>query len=164
MHVIAGKAVGFGENLKPDFKSYAQQVIKNAQALATALVDRGYHVISGGTDNHLMLIDLRNKKVTGKVASDLLDHIGITVNKNSVPYDTGSALDPSGIRIGSPACTTRGMKEAEFKAIGEIIDQAISNPKDTAIHEKLRKRTMDLCNAFPLYSPMMKALFGESAS
>jgi glycine hydroxymethyltransferase len=164
MHVIAGKAVSFGENLKPEFKSYAQQVIKNAQALATALVDRGYHIISGGTDNHLMLIDLRNKKVTGKVASDLLDHIGITVNKNSVPYDTGSALDPSGIRIGSPACTTRGMKEAEFKAIGEIIDQAISNPKDTAIHEKLRKRTMDLCNAFPLYSPMMKALFGESAS
>jgi glycine hydroxymethyltransferase len=116
-------------------------------------------LISGGTDNHLMLIDLRNKKITGKQASDLLDKIGITVNKNSVPYDTGSALDPSGIRIGSPACTTRGMKEAEFKAIGDIIDQAISNPKDNALHEKLRGKTMELCNAFPLYSPMMKALF-----
>ena len=161
MHVIAGKAVGFGENLQPSFKTYAQQVIKNAQTLANALIKRGYHVISGGTDNHLMLIDLRNKNISGKKASTMLDHLGITVNANSVPYDTGSALDPNGIRIGSPACTTRGMKEAEFEKIAAIVDQAISNPSDEVLHQKLRKQTLELCEAFPLYSPLMKHLFGE---
>jgi len=160
MHVIAAKAVGFGENLQPAFGEYAAQVIKNAKTLADALMGRGFHVISKGTDNHLMLIDLRNKKISGKTASDLLDHIGITVNKNSVPYDTGSALDPSGVRIGSPACTTRGLKEKDFEVIADIIDRALSNPKDTVEHEKLRKRTLDLCNAFPLYGEMMKELFG----
>ncbi len=161
MHVIAGKAVGFGENLKPEFKDYAQQVIKNAQALANALIKRGYHVISGGTDNHLMLIDLRNKKISGKKASNLLDKIGITVNANSVPYDTGSALDPSGMRIGSPACTTRGMKEGEFERIAGVIDEAINHPTDELVHQKLRKQTMELCDGFPLYSAMMKQLCGE---
>jgi len=160
MHVIAAKAVGFKEALQPSFTDYGKQVIKNAQTLANALIGKGYHIISGGTDNHLMLIDLRNKKVTGKIASDLLDKIGITVNKNSVPYDTGSALDPSGIRVGSPACTTRGLKEKEFEVIADIIDRALSNPKDSAEHEKLRGRTMELCNAFPLYSEMRKELFG----
>jgi glycine hydroxymethyltransferase len=161
MHVIAAKAVGFKEALQPSFTEYGQQVIKNAQALAKALIGRGYHVISNGTDNHLMLIDLRNKKVTGKVASDVLDHIGITVNKNSVPYDTGSALDPNGIRLGTPACTTRGLKEKDFETIAGIIDEAICNVKDTAVQEKLRKKTMDICEQYPLYSPMMKELFGK---
>ena len=142
------------------FLIYAAGNSLTVQTLANALIGKGYHIISGGTDNHLMLIDLRNKKVSGKIASDLLDKIGITVNKNSVPYDTGSALDPSGIRVGSPACTTRGLKEKEFEVIADIIDRALSNPKDTAEHENLRRKTMDLCNAFPLYSGMMKELFG----
>ena len=159
MHVIAAKAVGFRENLAPSFAEYAAQVIRNAQALAQALIARGYHVISGGTDNHLMLIDLRNKKVTGKTASEVLDRIGITVNKNAVPYDTESPLVTSGVRIGSPACTTRGLKEKEFESIAEIIDQALSNVKDTALHENLRAKTMEICTAFPLYGAMMRELF-----
>ena len=160
MHVIAAKAVGFGENLQPAFGEYAAQVIRNAQALAKGLVARGYHVISGGTDNHLMLIDLRSKKVSGKIASDVLDKIGITVNKNSVPFDTGaSPLDPSGIRVGSPACTTRGLKEKEFETIAGIIDEALSNPKDETVHTTLRKKTMELCDAFPLYTEMRQKLF-----
>ncbi|MCY3017991.1 MAG: serine hydroxymethyltransferase [Planctomycetota bacterium] len=161
MHVIAAKAVGFKENLQPSFLEYSKQVIKNAQTLANALVARGYHVISGGTDNHLMLIDLRNKKIKGKPACDVLDKVGITVNSNKVPYDTGSPLDPMGIRIGSPACTTRGLKEKEFELIADVTDQALSNPKDSALHEKLRKKTTEVCEAFPLYGPMMKALFAD---
>ncbi|MEI6235695.1 MAG: serine hydroxymethyltransferase [Planctomycetota bacterium] len=158
MHVIAAKAVGFKENLLPSFGEYAAQVIKNAKALATALIARGYHVISHGTDNHLMLIDIRNKNINGKQASDLLDEIGITVNKNAIPNDPLPPLKTSGIRVGSPACTTRGMKEKEFQTIADIIDQALSNPTDPAIHAKLRKRTMDLCEAFPLYTAMRSEL------
>jgi glycine hydroxymethyltransferase len=114
MHVIAAKAVAFGENLQPGYRSYAEQIIKNAQALASALVKRGYNIISGGTDNHLMLIDLRNKDVTGKEAQEVLDRAGITANKNAVPFDDKSPLITSGIRIGTPALTTRGMKEQEM--------------------------------------------------
>ncbi len=158
MHVIAAKAVGFKENLQPSFAEYAAQVIKNAKALAAALIARGYHVISHGTDNHLMLIDIRNKNINGKQASDLLDEIGITVNKNAIPNDPLPPLKTSGIRVGSPACTTRGMKEKEFQTIADIIDQALSNPKDAAIHAQLRKRTMDLCEAFPLYTQMRKEM------
>jgi glycine hydroxymethyltransferase len=161
MHVIAAKAVGFKENLLPSFGEYAAQVIKNAQTLANALIGRGYHVISHGTDNHLMLIDLRNKNVTGKLASDLLDHIGITVNKNSIPNDKASPLVTSGVRIGSPACTTRGMKKKEFELIAGIVDEALSNPTDTALHAKLRARTTELCEAFPLYTEMRAELFRE---
>ena len=135
--------------------------MQNAQALSEALVARGYQIVSGGTDNHCFLIDLRNKKISGKKASEMLDRLGITVNANSVPFDTGSALDPSGMRIGTPACTTRGMKESEFQKIADVIDQAISNPTDEVLHQKLRKQTMELCEAFPLYSPMMKQLYGE---
>ena len=158
MHVIAAKAVGFKENLLPSFGEYAAQVIKNAKALATALIARGYHVISHGTDNHLMLIDIRNKSINGKQASDLLDEIGITVNKNAIPNDPLPPLKTSGIRVGSPACTTRGMKEKEFQTIADIFDQALSNPKDAALHTQLRKKTMDLCEAFPLYAPMRNEL------
>ncbi len=158
MHVIAAKAVGFKENLLPGFGDYAKQVIKNAKTLATALIARGYHVISHGTDNHLMLIDIRNKNINGKIASDLLDEIGITVNKNAIPNDPLPPLKTSGIRVGSPACTTRGMKEKEFEAIAHIIDEALSNPKDAALHTKLRARTRELCEAFPLYSEMRKEM------
>jgi glycine hydroxymethyltransferase len=158
MHVIAAKAVGFKENLEPSFGEYAAQVIKNAQTLANALIKKGLHVISGGTDNHLMLIDLRSRNLTGKVASDLLDKIGITVNKNAIPDDPKGPLITSGIRIGSPACTTRGMKEKEFEVIAQIIDTALTNPTDTGIHEKLRGQTRDLCEAFPLYSLMRKSV------
>ncbi len=158
MHVIAAKAVGFKENLLPSFGEYAAQVIKNAKALATALIARGYHVISHGTDNHLMLIDIRNKSINGKQASDLLDEIGITVNKNAIPNDPLPPLKTSGIRVGSPACTTRGMKEKEFQTIADIFDQALSNPKDAALHTQLRKKTMELCEAFPLYAPMRNEL------
>jgi glycine hydroxymethyltransferase len=159
MHVIAAKAVGFKENLQDSFAVYAKQVIKNAQALANSLVKRGYHVVSGGTDNHLLLLDLRNKNIKGKLACDVLDKCGITVNSNKVPFDTSSPLDPAGIRIGSPACTTRGLKEREFEVIAAVIDQALSNSKDGVLHGKLRQTTMELCAAFPLYGPMMKALF-----
>ncbi len=162
MHVIAAKAVGFKEALTPEFEAYGKQVIKNASTLANALIKRGYHIISGGTDNHLMLIDLRNVGVTGKIASDVLDHIGITVNKNSVPFDeVGTALNPSGIRVGSAACTTRGLKEADFEEIAGIIDTALRNPKDTAKHADLRAQTLSLCERFPLYGPMMKELFAK---
>ncbi|HYF52085.1 MAG TPA: serine hydroxymethyltransferase [Planctomycetota bacterium] len=157
MHVIAAKAVGFGENLQPAFKTYAQQVIKNAQALANAMIKRGYHIISGGTDNHLMLLDLRNRKgLTGKIASDVLDEIGITVNKNAVPNDPQPPLVTSGIRIGSPACTTRGMKEGEFEEIADIIDKALSNVSNDGVKEELRGRTMKLCERFPLYPDLRK--------
>jgi glycine hydroxymethyltransferase len=158
MHVIAAKAVGFKENLETSFADYAGQVIKNAQVLANALIARGLHVISGGTDNHLMLIDLRSRNLTGKVASDLLDKVGITVNKNSIPDDLKGPLVTSGVRIGSPACTTRGMKEKEFQVIADIIDQTLSNPTDAGLHEKLRGRTRELCEAFPLYTQMRKGL------
>jgi len=158
MHVIAAKAVGFKENLQPSFTDYAAQVIRNAQTLAKALIARGYHIISHGTDNHLMLIDIRNKKINGKQASDLLDKVGITVNKNAIPNDPLPPLKASGIRVGSPACTTRGMKEKEFETIAGIIDQALSNPSDGAIHASLRKQTTDLCEAFPLYAEMRKQM------
>lgn len=159
MHAIAAKAVGFKENLQPSFTEYGKQVIRNAQALANALVQRGYHVVSGGTDNHLLLIDLRGKNIKGKPACDILDKVGITVNSNKVPFDSSSPLDPAGIRIGSPACTTRGLKEPEFEVIAEVLDQTLSSPKDNVLHGKLRQRTTELCEAFPLYGPMMKALF-----
>ena len=158
MHVIAAKAVGFKENLLPSFAEYAAQVIKNAQTLAKALIGRGYHVISHGTDNHLMLIDIRNKNINGKEASSLLDEIGITVNKNAIPNDPLPPLKTSGIRVGTPACTTRGMKEKEFELIAGVIDEALSNPSDKALHTKLRGRTREMCEAFPLYVQMRKEL------
>jgi glycine hydroxymethyltransferase len=159
MHVIAAKAVGFLENLQPSFATYAAQVIKNAQTLAEGLIKGGYHVISGGTDNHLLLLDLRDHKgLTGKAASDALDKMGLTVNKNTVPNDPQSPLVTSGIRLGTPACTTRGMKEGEFKEIARIICQALDNIKDEALHKNLRKQSLALAEAFPLYPELRKAL------
>lgn len=151
MHVIAAKAVGFGENLCPEFVQYSRQVIRNAQALARALTDRGFQVISGGTDNHLMLIDLRNKNVTGKQAQEALDVAGITVNKNAVPFDDKSPFITSGIRIGTPALTTRGMKEPEMDRIAGLIDKVIVNTDKPDILKSVHTEVEALCAGFPLY-------------
>ena len=152
MHVIAAKAVGFKENLEPGFETYARQVIKNAQALASTLVKLDYHVISGGTDNHLMLIDLRNKNVTGKDAQEALDLAGITVNKNAVPWDDKSPLITSGIRLGTPALTTRGMNEREMEMAGRFIDEVINNIGKTDVYRNVEENVRQLCVQFPLYA------------
>ena len=151
-HVIAAKAVAFGEILKPEFKSYAQQVIKNAQAMADEFSQRGYNLVSGGTSNHLMLIDLRNKSVTGKVAEEALGRAGITVNKNMVPFDDQSPMITSGIRIGSPAITTRGMKETDCRKIVDWMDEIIKNPEDESRQQTIQKDIEKYMEAFPLYA------------
>jgi glycine hydroxymethyltransferase len=155
MHVIAAKAVAFRENLQPAFKEYSKQVIENASALASELVNRGYNIISGGTDNHLMLIDLRNKAVTGKDAQEALDLAGITVNKNAVPFDDKSPLITSGIRIGTPAVTTRGMKKDQMATVAEFIDKAIINRTKSDLLERVSNDVRNLCAAFPLYSDLI---------
>jgi glycine hydroxymethyltransferase len=151
MHVIAGKAVAFHENLQPEFVVYSRQVISNAKALAEAMKNRGFGIISGGTDNHLMLIDLRNKNVTGKDAQEALDHAGITVNKNAVPFDDKSPFITSGIRIGTAAVTTRGMKEGEMETIATLIDRIIRNMASDSERASVRADVSALCGAFPLY-------------
>ncbi len=151
MHVIAAKAVGFLENLQPEFEQYAKQVIKNSQALSKKLIKLGYYIISNGTDNHLMLIDLRNKNLTGKDAQEALDLAGITVNKNAVPFDDKSPLITSGIRVGTPAVTTRGMKEPEMEKIAELIDKIVKNLGNDKIYKEVEKEVMSLCSGFPLY-------------
>src|SRR5262245_30855955 len=148
MHVIAAKAVGFGENLQPSFADYAAQIIRNAQALADALIARDYHIFSGGTDNHLMLVDLRNKGVTGKAAQAALDQAAITLNKNAVPFDDKPPLITSGIRIGTPAITTRGMGVAEMERIASLIDQVITHIDDAATHARVAKQVRELCEGF----------------
>jgi len=150
-HVIAAKAVAFGEALRPEFATYCRRVIANAQALAAAFVARGFHVVSGGTDNHLMLLDLRNRGLTGKVAEQALDKAGITVNKNTVPKETQSPFVTSGIRIGTPAVTTRGMGEAEMARIAELIDRVLQAPEDAAVLEAVRADVRELAARFPLY-------------
>ncbi len=155
MHVIAGKAVAFREALTPAFETYGRQVIANAQTLASTLVARGFSVISGGTDNHLMLVDLRSKNVTGKEAQEALDEAGITVNKNAVPFDDKSPLITSGIRIGTPALTTRGMKEPEMEFIGGLIDEVVSHRGKTDVYASVAKRIEALCSRFPLYPELL---------
>lgn len=150
-HVIAAKAVAFGEALKPEFKTYCGQVIDNARALATQLQNRGFKIVSGGTDNHLMLVDLRSIGMTGKVADQLVSKVNITANKNTVPFDPESPFVTSGLRLGSPAMTTRGMGVAEFTAIGNIIADRLLNPEDEAIAQDCQQRVADLCSRFPLY-------------
>jgi glycine hydroxymethyltransferase len=153
MHIIAGKAVAFGEALQPEFKAYAQQIKDNAAAMAAKFLAAGYHIVSGGTKNHLMLLDLRNKNVTGKVAENLLHEAGITVNKNMVPFDDKSPFVTSGIRVGTPAMTTRGMKVAEAEKIVEFIDRVISAANDANIADvckAVRTEVRDLCLGFPL--------------
>ncbi|MEO8403662.1 MAG: serine hydroxymethyltransferase [Chitinophagaceae bacterium] len=150
-HVIAAKAVAFGEILSEDFKSYGKQVISNAQAMAKALVSRGYDLISNGTDNHLMLIDLRNKNVTGKKAQETLDKAHITLNKNAVPFDDKSPFVTSGIRVGVPAVTTRGMKENDMETIVAMLDKVLMNADDEKIITSTRAEVKDFMQKFPLY-------------
>jgi glycine hydroxymethyltransferase len=152
MHVIAAKAVAFGEALQDDFTSYGAQVIKNARRFAAALVAKGYNIISGGTDNHLMLADLRTKNITGKAAEEALDKAAITVNKNAVPYDDKSAFVTSGIRIGTSAVTTRGMKEQEMDQIAEFIDRVVTHADDEKIIAQIKEEVKNLTARFPLYS------------
>ncbi len=152
MHVIAAKAVAFGEALEDSFTEYGAQVIRNAKRLASELVKRGFYIISGGTDNHLMLADLRGKNITGKSAEEALDKAAITVNKNAVPYDDKPALVTSGIRIGTSAVTTRGMKEAEMDVIAEMIDRVVSNPTDATLIAGVREEVKRLTSRFPLYA------------
>ena len=150
-HVIAAKAVAFGEALKPEFKTYSAQVITNAQALATQLQKRGFKIVSGGTDNHLMLVDLQSIGMTGKVADQLVSQVNITANKNTVPFDPASPFVTSGLRLGSPAMTTRGMGTAEFTEIGNIIADRLLNPDDDAVAQDCQRRVAILCQRFPLY-------------
>jgi glycine hydroxymethyltransferase len=149
MHVIAAKAVAFGEVLQPSFRQYAAQVIANAKVLAEELSRAGFVLVSGGTDNHLMLVDVTAKGVTGKQAEHSLDAAGITVNKNMIPFDPRKPLDPSGIRIGTPALTTRGMKEAEMRQIAKWITEVIAHPDDATVLERVRGGVRDLCGQFP---------------
>lgn len=149
MHVIAGKAVCFGEALKPEFKEYQKQIIKNAKKLSEELIKYGFNLVSGGTDNHLILIDLRNKGITGKELEERLDSIGITVNKNSVPFDTEKPTITSGIRIGTPAVTTRGFKENEMIEIAKLINMTVEDYEGRK--EEIRKEVSDICKRFPLY-------------
>lgn len=148
MHVIAAKAVSFGEALQDDFKEYQEQVIKNAKVLAEALKEKGIRIVSGGTDNHLVLLDVRSKGLTGKKAEELLEAVNITTNKNTIPFDPESPFVTSGVRIGTPAITTRGMKEEEMKEIAEIMNLALDENND---REELKQRTIELCEKFPLY-------------
>ncbi|MDR7922465.1 MULTISPECIES: serine hydroxymethyltransferase [unclassified Thermosynechococcus] len=150
-HVIAAKAVAFGEALKPEFKAYSGQVIRNAQALAAGLQARQLRLVSGGTDNHLMLIDLRSVNLTGKEADRLMGEINITTNKNTIPFDPASPFVTSGLRLGTPALTTRGFTEAEFTEIAEIISDRLHAPEDEVIKNRCRERVAALCTQFPLY-------------
>jgi glycine hydroxymethyltransferase len=152
MHVIAAKAVCLKEASTDDFVKYQNQVVNNAKSLAKALLDKGYTLISGGTDNHLILVDVRNKNLTGKEAEHLLDEVGITVNKNAIPYDPESPNVTSGIRIGTPALTSRGMKEQEMERIAELMDQALTRGEDERVKAKISKEIKTLCEEFPLYS------------
>ena len=151
MHVIAAKAVAFGEALKPEFKLYARQVINNAKALSNELINLGYHIVSGGTDNHVFLVDLTEKDLTGRVAEDALHEAGMTVNKNMVPFDTRSPFVTSGIRLGTAALTTKGMKESEMEKIASMIDRVLKNPENEKIISKILNEVIELSSQFPLY-------------
>lgn len=151
MHVIAAKAVSFGEALQDDFITYQKQVQKNATALADKFLELGYNLVSNGTDNHLILIDLRNKDLNGKIAEDILGKADITVNKNMVPFDTESPFVTSGIRIGSPAMTTRGLKEEDFEHIAVLINRVLQKPGDEELQHKVKQEVHELCDRFPLY-------------
>ncbi len=150
MHVIAAKAICFGEALKPEFQGYQQQLVKNAQTMAARLTQHGFRIVSGGTDNHVMLVDLRSKNLNGTLVSHALDEAGITVNKNSIPFDTGTPMKPSGIRIGTPAVTTRGMKEADISVVADFIHEALLAPEDEAKLHAIRERVFAFNRAFPM--------------
>jgi glycine hydroxymethyltransferase len=157
MHVIAAKAVAFGEALKPSFKSYQKQVQANARALAKALTERGFRIVSGGTDCHMFLLDLRPKNITGVEAEKLLDHAGITVNKNAIPYDPQKPMVASGIRLGTPAVTTRGLKERDMAKLAQWIQEAIEHREDARQIARIRKEVKTLCLKHPMYSERLRA-------
>lgn len=151
MHIIAAKAVAFKEAMTEEFKQCQRQTVKNAKAMAQEFVKRGYNLVSGGTENHLFLIDLRNKGITGKEAQELLETVNIILNRNTIPYDERGANEPSGIRIGTPTVTSRGMKEAEAIKIAECIDKVLSQPNDARVKDAVRETVRELCSAYPLY-------------
>jgi len=151
-HVIAAKAVCFKDAMTAEFKKYQAQILKNAQALAEGLLKNGFRLVSGGTDTHLVLVDLRPKKITGKIAEKVLDEVGITVNKNTIPFDPEKPFVTSGVRIGTPALTTRGMKEAEMQLIADLIGKILSNVEDEGVKTEVKTKVRDLCKNFPLYS------------
>jgi glycine hydroxymethyltransferase len=163
-HVIAAKAVAFGEALTDDFKDYARQVVENARTLADELIERGFAIVSGGTDSHLMLVDLRPKDLTGKAAEKILGQAGITVNKNTIPDDPQSPFVTSGIRLGTPAVTTRGMGLAEMRRVAELIDRALTQPDEDTL-TTIRSEVEELTSAFPLYTskPVRPAFDGSKA-
>jgi glycine hydroxymethyltransferase len=151
MHVIAAKAVSFREALQPSFGSYQEQILKNAKALGEELQRYGFRLVTGGTDNHLLLIDLSSKDLTGKVAEHALNEAGITANKNMIPYDTQKPMITSGIRLGTPALTTRGMKETEMKQVAAWIHEALKEPENAQLHQRLAGKIQEFCADFPLY-------------
>jgi glycine hydroxymethyltransferase len=152
VHIIAAKAVCFREAMQPDFRDYARQVVANAKVLADTLAAEGFRIISGGTDTHLMLVDVFSKGMFGSEAEKALDQAGITVNKNAIPFDSNPPMKPSGIRIGTPALTTRGMKEAEMRKVGKWISEALHHRTEAAALEKIRKQVLELADTFPLYA------------
>jgi glycine hydroxymethyltransferase len=157
VHVIAAKAVSFQEALQPSFKQYQQQILKNAQALAQSLQGEGWRLVSGGTDNHLMLIDVFARGITGKAGEAALDKAGITVNKNTIPYDTNSPMVASGIRVGTPALTTRGMKEGDMAEVGRLISRALGKVDDESALAEVKRDVRKLCARFPLYASRLEA-------
>ena len=155
MHIIAAKAVALREALAPEFKDYQRQIVANARALAGRLAGQGFRIVSGGTDNHLFLLDVAKSGLTGKVAEKALEDAGITTNKNTIPYDTNPPLTASGVRIGTPALTSRGLREPEMDLVGDFIAEVLRAPEDAAVHQAVRGRVRDLCERFPLYDPLM---------
>jgi glycine hydroxymethyltransferase len=157
MHVIAAKAVSFKEALSPDFKTYQRQIVANAKALASTLIDEGWRLVSGGTDNHLILVDVFARGITGKVAEAALDRAGITVNKNTIPFDTNSPMVGSGIRIGTPALTTRGMREKDMESVGRLISRALQKVDDETALADVKRDVNRICDGFPLYASRLEA-------
>ena len=151
MHVIAAKAVAFGEALQDDFVTYQRQIRANAKAMANRFLENGYELVSGGTDNHLILVDLRNRGLTGKVAEEALERASITCNKNMVPFDDESPAVTSGIRLGAPAMTTRGFGVEEFERIADLIDRVLSDHQNDDVIQKVKGEVMEMCDQFPLY-------------
>jgi glycine hydroxymethyltransferase len=151
VHVIAAKAVCFKEAASEDFRTYVRQIVKNAKTLAKKLASRKFRIVSGGTDTHLMLVDVFSKGINGKQAEEALDRAGITVNKNAIPFDQNPPLTPSGIRIGTPALTTRGMKEPEMEAVGDWIAEVLDNINEASVQQRVRREVERLCERFPLY-------------
>jgi len=158
MHVIAAKAVCFKETLKPEFKTYQKQILKNCKTFSDEMARLGYRIVAGGTDTHLFLVDLTSKNITGKDAASVLDKAGITVNKNLIPFDTQSPFVASGVRIGTPAVTTRGMKEAQMRTIARLIDRVIANPANEKVAKAVRQEVKKLVSKFPLYKNLIKRL------